>query len=522
MKRKVFLKRFYHRDKLCIGIFSDFEEKLQTAVKSIANATWSKTNKCFYLDDNEDNIKLILRSLKDMADVDISAISGSDRIPAAGQSMGPVTVHKTIAPDSPEMDDGIISLTDIASFEQLRPVPGKEKEMIPENRSIRSVINGRQPGPVEFTIREKDGLLVIRFPGRFDSSWISEMRSYGHLKYDDKRREWLLAWTRVTCDSLADYFANRGVEVTVTRQEITGEVKIRRLETGERIRGRVLGVKALDALEKMKDYLGDNRYSVRTSKSYIPLLEFFFKYYNTIDPEDITEEQVSQFVHDFIIGNGYSSSYQNQVVSAIKTWYEISGTGHIDPVFLERPRRGRPLPKVFSKDEVKRILNAARNGKHKLLLWMVYSCGLRRSEVINIRLPDLDRDRGILHIREGKGKVDRIVPVSEKVWEKIDEYIDGYTPADYLFEGSGGGRYSAESVYQVFKQALKRAGIKKDVGIHSLRHSYATHLHESGLDIRYIQELLGHRSTKTTEIYTHVSRRNLVAVRSPIEDLDVK
>jgi site-specific recombinase XerD len=106
--------------------------------------------------------------------------------------------------------------------------------------------------------------------------------------------------------------------------------------------------------------------------------------------------------------------------------------------------------------------------------------------------------------------------------EKLDEYIDGFHRGKYLFEGQSGERYSVESVYRVFKEALHRAGIKKDVGVHSLRHSYATHLHECGLDIRYIQELLGHRSTRTTEIYTNVSRRNLVQVRSPIEDMDVK
>jgi integrase/recombinase XerD len=248
----------------------------------------------------------------------------------------------------------------------------------------------------------------------------------------------------------------------------------------------------------------------------------FFKYFNEKDPLTISMDEVSEFVYEFIITNGYSASYQNQMISSIKTFYRISGRSHIDLQLIERPKKSRALPKVFSKEEVKRILNATRNTKHKLLLWIIYSCGLRRSEVTNIRLNDLDRDRGILHIREGKGRVDRIVPVSQKVWEKLDEYVDGFHPGKYLFEGQTGGRYSVESVSRVFKEALKKAGINKEVGVHSLRHSYATHLHESGLDIRYIQELLGHRSTRTTEIYTHVSRRNLVAVRSPIEDMDVK
>jgi integrase/recombinase XerD len=168
-----------------------------------------------------------------------------------------------------------------------------------------------------------------------------------------------------------------------------------------------------------------------------------------------------------------------------------------------------------------KIFSVTRNNKHKLILWLTYSCGLRRSEVINIKLTDLDTDRGVLHIREGKGNIDRMVPISKKVWDKINVYIKGYEPVTYLFEGQTGGKYSVESVYSVFKQSLKRAGIQKDVGIHCLRHSYATHLHESGLDIRYIQELLGHKSTRTTEIYTHVSRRNLFAIRSPIEDMEI-
>jgi integrase/recombinase XerD len=517
MKSKVFLKRFYHRDKLRIGIYFDFDVKLSQAVKSISYAVWSNTNKCYYLDDSEDNIKIILRSLKDIAGVDISAISCLDRIPEAD-------------PDTPSLDSRLTNeMPDKRSNAAGGEPPGlvhekKEQENapLPSQKAVAKIAGRKQYGPVDFTIRENDNLLVVRFRGKYDPEWIDEMGTYSRLRYDKARREWLLEWKKITCDSLADYFSSRGVEVSVTRQVLSEALKNVRQVTGDEIRSREPGAKAVEALERMKKHLEGNRYSLRTTKSYLPLLDLFFRYYNTTDPEDITVDQVSHFVHEFIIKNGYSASYQNQVVSAIKTWYEISGTGRINPVLLDRPRRGRTLPKVFSKDEVRRILNATRNGKHKLLLWLAYSCGLRRSELINIKLEDLDRSRGVINIMEGKGKVDRIVPVPDKVWEKVDEYIGGYTPKVYLLEGQGGGRYSAESVYQVFKQALRRAGIRKEVGIHSLRHSYATHLHENGLDIRYIQELLGHKSTKTTEIYTHVSRRNIAAVRSPIEDIDVK
>ena len=493
----------------------DFDEKLKQLVRSIPGTVYSGTRKCFYVDDSEANLKAILTTLKDDSEIDISFLPGT----------------KEISPDTEFNPDKGMDLTDISG----ESGPGtKRSESVSQSGTIRAIEDAEEGdenafpyrhgyfGPVEFRISEKEGVLVIKFLGRYDRRWIDEMMSYGRCNYDKKRREWLIKWSKLTCDSLADYFTGQGIAVNVTRQVVNQELIKERKVTGDEIRGQTLGRKALDGIDSLAMYLDENRYSPRTRESYLSMLEFFFRYFSHKEPLEITEEEVSRFIYDFIIRLGYSAAYQNQMVSAIKTYYIIAGKGNIDPEFFERPRRRRALPKVFSKEEVSRILNSVRNQKHKLLLWIIYSCGLRRSEVTNILLDDLDRDRGILHIREGKGGIDRIVPVSGKVWEKIDEYIAGYRPREYLFEGQTGGRYSSESVYRVFKDALLKAGIKKEVGVHSLRHSYATHLHESGLDIRYIQELLGHRSTRTTEIYTHVSRRNLIQVRSPIEDMDVK
>jgi integrase/recombinase XerD len=512
LKKDVVLKRIFHRDKWCIGIFFDFDEKLKQLVKSIPGSVFSITHKCFYLDDSEENLKLILKILKDVTRVDISFIVNRNEISQNTEAESDNQKNKISLPEEPvpyrKEPDG---------FHRDRMIRMREEKT--ENHF--NYEHGSL-GPVEFRISEKEGLLIIKFLGRYDPVWIAEMRTYGRFSYDKKRKEWFILWSQHICDSLADYFTSHGIAVNVTRQVVDQELIAERKVTGDEIRGQPLMSKALDGLDLLSMYLDDNRYSPRTRESYLSMLEFFFRYFSNREPLEITEEEISRFIYDFIIRLGYSPAYQNQMVSAIKTYYTISGKGKVDPEFFERPRRRRALPKVFSKDEVSAILNSVRNPKHKLLLWMIYSCGLRRSEVTNIKLPDLDRERGILHIREGKGKIDRIVPVSEKVWEKIDEYIHGYRPREYLFVGQTGGRYSSESVYRVFKDALIKAGIRKDVGVHSLRHSYATHLHESGLDIRYIQELLGHKSTRTTEIYTHVSRRNLIAVRSPIEDMDVR
>ena len=400
------------------------------------------------------------------------------------------------------------------------PTPVNEVKSAGIKKTV-SQTNNQGYSPVLFTISETDGRLVIRFTGKYDKEWIRELNEFGRPYYDASRNEWLLKWTQLTVDSLSDYFSSRNVEVIVKKREVTGELKELRDEKNAEVRHRILGEEAIKSIDLVRRYLEDKRYSRRTSESYVAHLELFFKYFHEKEPQNINEEDISRFIDDHIIGLGYSASYQNIMISAIKIHLSLCGLRRFDPDSVERPRRSRALPKVFSKEEVMKIFSATRNNKHRMILWMIYSCGLRRSEVTNIKLTDLDAERGILHIREGKGNVDRMVPVSPKVWEKISTYIKGYNPITYLFEGQTGGKYSVESVYSVFKQSLRRAGIHKDVGVHCLRHSYATHLHESGLDIRYIQELLGHKSTRTTEIYTHVSRRNLFAIRSPIEDMEL-
>lgn len=495
----------------------DFDEELKEVVKSVPGSTYSSTHKCFYVDYSEENLKNILKALDGVAYVDISKISTREKVTdpviiKTGNERSSAATRLSIGTSGNEPEN----------FQQQRT----KIEIIKEEDQSDTVQNNfslpRNSGNVEFRIDEKKGLLVIKFKGRYDQEWISEMKTYGKCYYDKQRREWMLRWSKLTCDSLADYFTGRGVEVNVKKKVADKTLLDERKVTGEKVRGKPLGRKALDGLDSLAMFLDENRYSIRTRMSYLSMLEFFFRYFSEKEPHEITEDEISRFIYDFIIRLGYSPAYQNQMISAIKIYYKISGRGKVRAEFFERPRRSRALPKVFSKEEVSRILNSSRNIKHKLLLWMIYSCGLRRSEVTNIKLSDLDRDRNILHIREGKGNIDRITPVSAMVWEKIDEYNHSYHPRVYLFEGQKGGKYSSESVYRVFKEALNNAGIKKEVGVHSLRHSYATHLHESGLDIKYIQELLGHKSTRTTEIYTHISRRNLVAVRSPIEDLDVK
>jgi integrase/recombinase XerD len=192
----------------------------------------------------------------------------------------------------------------------------------------------------------------------------------------------------------------------------------------------------------------------------------------------------------------------------------------IDVELVHRPRREKTLPNVLSKEEVKKLLNASTNLKHRTMLSLIYACGLRRSELLNLTFKDIQADRLIITVRQSKGKKDRIVTLSPMLLVELRQYYLQFRPLKYLFEGQFvGEKYSARSLEEILKKACKTAKINKPVTLHWLRHSYATHLLERGTDLRYIQELLGHSSSRTTEIYTHVSIKSLSQICSPFDDL---
>ena len=273
-------------------------------------------------------------------------------------------------------------------------------------------------------------------------------------------------------------------------------------------------------IEKFKQWLRSKRYSESTLINYSEALKSFLVFYREKPIAEITNEDVIIYNNDYILKNNLSASYQNQITNAIKLYFKTIKNTKIEVDKIHRPKRAKLLPNVLSKEEVKQILNAHSNIKHKTMLSLIYSCGLRRGELLNLKPADIDSKRGIVIIRQSKGKKDRIAPLSPKILEMLREYYLGYKPKMWLFEGQNENtKYDERSLSNVLKQALTKSRISKPVSLHWLRHSYATHLLESGTDLRYIQELLGHSSSKTTEIYTHVSTKSLQQIKSPFDDL---
>ncbi len=278
--------------------------------------------------------------------------------------------------------------------------------------------------------------------------------------------------------------------------------------------------KVKDETSKFEKWLLSRRYSNSTIKTYTKALRVFLSFFEAKSITSITNKDIVVFTNAYILKKNLSSSYQNQTINAIKLYFNIIQDKKIDIVAIERPKIEKRLPNVLSKSEVKAILTVLQNKKHRAMLSLLYSCGLRRSELLNLKLNDIDTKRNIVRIIQGKGKKDRIVPLSPKIVLLLRDYYKMYKPKDYLFEGQKPkSKYSETSLSMVLKRAVSKAKINKSVTLHWLRHSYATHLLENGTDLRYIQELLGHSSSRTTEIYTHVSTKNLQGIKSPFDDL---
>jgi integrase/recombinase XerD len=284
----------------------------------------------------------------------------------------------------------------------------------------------------------------------------------------------------------------------------------------------ILDSETTETLNRFRYWMNSRRYSENTIKTYLDGLRVFFVFYKNRRPEEITNDDLIRFNNEYIIANKFSASYQSQIINAIKLYYGRIQKKELAVEDIIRPKKPKKLPNVLSKEEVGLIISGQKNMKHRTMLSLIYACGLRRGELLNLKLEDVDSKRNLLIIRDAKGMKDRVIPISDKLINSMREYYKLYRPVTWLFEGqTGGEQYSETSLQNVFKHALKKGRIKKMATLHWLRHSYATHLLEQGTDLRYIQVLLGHKSSRTTEIYTYVSTRSIQKIKSPFDDLGI-
>ena len=267
--------------------------------------------------------------------------------------------------------------------------------------------------------------------------------------------------------------------------------------------------------------LKELRYSHNTEKTYKNAFEDYLNFNHTKDIDKLNEKDIQLFLRHLVMERQVSTSYQNQAINAIKFYYEKVLGGTRKTYFIDRPKKEKTLPVVLSEEEIIMIIKSITNIKHKAIVMTIYSAGLRISECINLKIKDIDSNRMQIRIQQSKGKKDRYTLLSAKTLEILRAYFKVYKPKEYLFEGQYGGNYSATSIQTFFRDSIKKVGITKKVTVHSLRHSFATHLLENGTNLRYIQSLLGHSNSKTTEVYTHITTKGFDQLKSPMDNLEI-
>jgi len=367
---------------------------------------------------------------------------------------------------------------------------------------------------------QKSDWLLLNLPQTLVESHLANVKNIHGRRWNADWFAWEVPYTQLTIRFIKQYLSGT-VHWAFTPDDNIPE-RLPAVEPQARtFKETIIPAKYEAAVTALEQTLMLKRYSWRTIKSYKNCFRQFIRHYDDIKPSQITRRQIDAYVFGLIKERNISESHQNQILSAIKMFYGTVIAQEEKVLNLFRPKKSQKLPKVLTEQEVTFLLRAVDNLKHRCILMLVYSAGLRLGEVINLRLLELQPEQNRLFVRGGKGKKDRCTLLSEKVWELLQQYIQIHQPLEWLFEGQTGGQYSERSVQEIFTRAKMKAMINPDATVHTLRHSFATHLLEKGVDLRYIQELLGHESSKTTEIYTHITHKGWNRIKSPIDDLKI-
>lgn len=346
-----------------------------------------------------------------------------------------------------------------------------------------------------FISKRNDSSLEVQF--KYNTSIIEKIKEIDGRRWNSSIRAWIVPDTQDNREKLREIFGENAVFYDGKKTENHSINKL---------------------IEEMKL----RNYSKRTINSYSSIIKGYLGWLNREPGENDVQDIKNHLLflkHD----RELSTRTVNLHAAGIEYFYKTVLRYEIKNVGLPRMKTGKPLPKVYSTENIEKILNIYENEKHRLVLQMAYGCGIRLGEIVNLQVKDVDWDRKLVWIRNGKGQKDRRVMLSPKIKKSLENYLAIRKSNRYIFEGvQSGQQITRRTVEKIFEKACKMAGVQKLGGIHTLRHSFATHLLEQGTDLRYIQELLGHSSIKTTEIYTHVSSNDISKIKSPIEALNVR
>ena len=359
---------------------------------------------------------------------------------------------------------------------------------------------------LEQKVHRKNKRILVKFT--YHQKLITIIKSVDSILWSTTLKAWYLNDTPKNLQILINLFEE--ITTVNTSKMVKKKLFTRNLTASQKI-----------LLNNFFVYLKGKRYSESTITTYTFFVADFINFHTKIALEDLTNRNVEEFIETVFIERKYSVSSQRQFISALKIFIVFYPETKINDLQLERPKKSRSLPTVLSQEEVIRLLQNTKNLKHRAALAFIYSAGFRIGELINLELRHIDMDRNQILIQNGKGRKDRYVPLAKSFKPLLINYITTYQPKRFFIEGKPYEKYSAGSIRAFLRTSCRLANIHKRVTPHCLRHSFATHLLENGIDLRLIQELLGHAKPETTMIYTHVSQKSLFQISSPL-DIAVK
>ena len=357
---------------------------------------------------------------------------------------------------------------------------------------------------LEKKFHRKENRIILRFP--FDNTLIDLVRTIKGATWSKTLKAWYVKDSKENLNTITVLFKN-----------------IAAIDTSKIVQKTLFKRNLTEVQKKLLNsyylFLKGKRYSKSTINTYTFFIADFINFHTKTPLEELTNRDVELFIETVFIERNYSVSSQRQFISALKIFTVFCPQTKINNLSLERPKKSRLLPNVLSQEEVLRIIQLTKNLKHRAIIVLLYSSGLRIGEVTRLLLKSIDVQRKQIKVEGGKGRKDRFVVLAASYLPLLQNYLTTFKPARYFIEGPIGKKYSESSIRKFLFKSVQKAGISKKVTPHTLRHSYATHLLENGVGLRHIQELLGHAKPETTMIYTHVAKKDLLDIQSPLDTI---
>jgi site-specific recombinase XerD len=473
-------------------------------LKRLPNRAWNKEQRYWSVP----KTKEVLERLKEMFEGHLSFSSDIEWQPKTTKNKASTLPAQKIYQKKPAATDFALSTIKVPQSVQYQNIVqrGQTQKII----TGQMLVVSQHPNEIE----------LLAFCPFDKKSWIEFLKTIPGRSWLAEFKCWQLPYTQQTLDMLQDYFGNY-LELNITLRKDLPEQWINPNIQKKKEKNAHLNEMQKRALNAYEEQMMLERKSWRTIKSYKNHLIGLLCFYPKMKPSQITIYQIQQYILYRIKESKITPSTQNGMISSFNGFFGklLKQTEKVQA--LVRPKKHQSLPNIISEKEVVRLMHAVENIKHKCMLMLIYSAGLRKGELLNLQVRDLNEERKVLFVRNAKGNKDRTTFYSDTAIQYVKKYMEIYQPKSWLFQGATGGRYSETSLQKVFEKAKMKSGINPCLTIHGLRHSFATHLKEHGIDLNTIKELLGHQRIETTQIYLHLAKDVMNKIKSPLENLDL-